>query len=235
MKKLFALFILIFTFGCNKQEDTIVYKEYTPVYRWMDRVIYFAYSTGSNANRNNEFQKAKVQDALKEVANLTNLGENYFSFQEVDEAILQPIYQAGQSANEYKSFILIWDDTSFNDFVVNTLGGSVPDNNGVVVINSAYKRKFYMILKASCFTSSATCNNITQNGLRALIARQLGSMVGMSMRSDCSADPENTMCASLPTDAQWNDFNKSRWVNSFNNSLETILNSPNFYDEYTPP
>lgn len=220
--------------GCDKKEETTVYVPYAPIYRWMDRVIYFAYSTGTNPNRNNEFQKAKVQDALKEIQNLSNLGENYFSFQEVDEAILQPIYEANQSTSEYKSFILIWDDASFNDFVVNTLGGTVPDNNAVTVINSAYKRKFYMILKASCFTSSASCNNITQNGLRAIIARQIGSMVGMSMRTDCSSDPENAMCSSIPSDVQWNDFNKSRWINSFNNSLETILNNPNFYDEFFP-
>ena len=221
--------------GCQKSDPGVVYKEYTPTYRWMDRQIYFAFSSGTVADRNNEFQKAKVQDALKEISLTSNLGENYFTFSEVDEAILQPIYIPGQQSNEHKSFILIWPDVDFNNFVVNTLGGSVPDNNAVTVVNAAYKRKFYMIIKASCFVSSAACNGITQNGLRALIARQMGSLVGMSIKQDCTADPVNTMCASLPNNDQWNDLNKLRFENSFNNSLEAVLNNINFYDEYTPP
>lgn len=235
--KMFFYILLIFSLimtSCTTEKEKIVYKEYVPEYRWMDRQIYFAFSSGTNSERNNEFQKAKVQDALKEIQEMSNLGKDYFSFQEVDEAVLQPIYTVGQSENEYKSFILIWPDTDFNNFVVNTLGGSVPDNNGIAVINSAFKRKFYMIIKSSCFTSSAACNSITQNGLRALIARQLGSLIGMPILQDCGTNPETTMCASLPNNEQWNDLNKLNWKNSFNNSLETILNNQNFYDEYVP-
>lgn len=237
MKKLllfvFSVFLLV---SCSEEKDKeIVYVPYDPIYRWMDREVYFAYSSGSNPNRNNEFQKAKIQAALQEIQQLTNLGDNYFSFKEVDEAILQPIYDPGQSNTEYKSFILIWPDADFNDFIVNTLGGSVPDNNAVAVVNSAFKRKFYIIFKASCFTSSASCNSITENGLRALLARQIGLLVGMPALQECAGDPSNTMCASLPNNDQWNDLNKIRWVNSFNNSLETILNNPNFYDEYQGP
>jgi hypothetical protein len=239
MKKIFLLlFSVLLLASCNqdKKADT-VYVPYAPIYRWMDRQIYFAYSSGTDASRNNEFQKAKVQDALTEIAAMTNLGANYFTYSEVDEAVLQPIYEAGQAETEYKSFILIWSDADFNDFVVNTLGGANPDNNGVAVINAAYKRKFYLILKSSCFTSAAACNAITQNGLRALVARQLGLLVGMPILSStqCAADTANVMCGATPNDEQWNDFNKLRWGNSFNNSLETILNNPNFYDEYQPP
>lgn len=234
LKFFLTALLSIFLVSCAEDKETIVYKEYVPEYRWMDREVYFAFSSGTNPQKNNEFQKARVQDALKEIEKNSNLGEGYFSFKEVDEAILQPIYIPGQSANEYKSFILIWPDADFNNFVVNTLGGSVPDNNGVTIVNSAYKRKFYMVIKSSCFVSSSACNSITQNGLRALIARQLGSLVGMPIKQDCSLDPENTMCSPLPNNEQWNDFNKLRWANSFNNSLETILNNPNFYDEYIP-
>lgn len=228
------IFLFLSLVSCTKDKEVIVYKDYVPQYRWMDREIYFAFSSGANPEKNNEFQKAKVQDALKEIEKITNLGDGYFSFKEVDEAILQPIYIPDQSANEYKSFVLIWPDSDYNNFVVNTLGGSVPDNNGVTVVNSAFKRKFYMIIKSSCFVSSANCNSITQNGLRALIARQLGSLVGMPILQNCALDPENTMCSPLPNNEQWNDFNKLRWTNSFNNSLETILNNPNFYDEFVP-
>lgn len=231
--KLLLLTLMVSLVSCQKEDPEVVYVPYAPLYRWMDREIYFAFSTG-NPNRNNEFQKTRVQDALREIENLSNLGENYFSFKEVDEAVLQPIIQPGQAETEYKSFILIWPDTDFNNFVVNTLGGEVPDNNAVAVINSAYKKKFYMIIKSSCFSSSAACNSITQNGLRALIARQMGLLVGMPILQDCSSDPGNAMCASLPNDDQWNDLNKVRWSNSFNNSLEAILNNPNFYNEFIP-
>jgi len=234
LKFFLTVLLSLFFLSCAEDKERIVYKEYVPKYRWMDREIYFAFSSGTNPQKNNEFQKARVQDALKEIEKNSNLGEGFFSFKEVDEAILQPIYIPGQSINEYKTFILIWPDADFNNFVVNTLGGSVPDNNGITVVNSAYKRKFYMVIKSSCFVSSSDCNSITQNGLRALVARQLGSLVGMPIKKDCSLDPENTMCSPLPNNEQWNDFNKLRWSNSFNNSLETILNNPNFYDEYIP-
>ena len=238
MLKLLLLVLMIPTLlvSCKSEEDsgTVVYRDYVPVYRWMDRQIYFAFSSGNSPERNNEFQKASVQDALRDIELNSNLGENYFTFTEVDEAVLQPVYEAGQSETEYRSFILIWPDADFNDFVVNTLGGMVPDSNAVTVINSAYKKKFYIIIKSSCFTSGNTCNAITGTGLRGLVARQLGSLVGMPMIQDCSADPGNTMCASIPTNDQWNDFNKLRFLNSFNNSLETILNNPTYYIPYTP-
>jgi hypothetical protein len=234
VKKILLLITLALLSGCNKtSEDTVIYKDPVPVYRWMDREIYLAFSTGGNANRNNEFQKAKVQEAFNEIAkDSLFLGAGYFSFKEVDEAILQPIVEVGQSPNTYKSFVLIWPDLDFNNFVVNTLGGTVPDQNGVAIINASYKRKFYMILKASCFTSSAACNGISSQGLKGLIARQMGLLVAIPPQTttQCNADPENVMCP-IPNNEQWNDSNKIRFLRSFDNQLEAILNNPNYYDE----
>ena len=219
--------------GCNdKASETVVYKDYIPTYRWMDRQIYLAYSLGGSPNRNNEFQKAKVQEALTEIASNSMLGADYFSFTQIDEASLNPMTEADQQAAAYKSFILIWPDADFNNFVVNSLGGTVPDQNAVAIINASYKKKFYMIIKASCFTSSAQCNGISTLGVKGLIARQLGFLVGMPPQTSaqCTADPGNVMCP-LPNNEQWNDSNKIRFFNSFNNSLETINNNPNYYDE----
>lgn len=230
--RLLLLSVLSLVLGCNQNTETVVYKDPVPVYRWMDRVIYFAYSTGGNPQKNNEFQKAKVQETLSEIAANSTLGSGYFSYQEVDEALLQPVIEQGQSSNEYKSFVLIWPDVDFNNFIVNTLGGAVPDQNGVVLINSSFKRKFYMIVKSSCFTSSAACNGISSQGLKALIARQMGFLVGIPPQTttQCNSDPENVMCP-LANNEQWNDANKIRFLNTFNNSLEAILNNPNYYDE----
>lgn len=202
--------------------------------RWMDRQIYFAFSNASNPTRNNEFQKAKIKEALEEIQDLTMLGDNYFTFTEVDEGLLNPIIEPGLSPNQYRSFILIWPDSEFNNFVVNQLGGNAPDPNAVTVINSAYKRKFFMIFKASCFESNAACNSITTPGLNALVARQLGLLTGIPPVS-CDDDPEDVMCATVPTDVQWNELNKQRWASTEDNILEVILNNPNFYDEYIPP
>lgn len=245
MKKILPLFLFLsFLLTSCAEEDKAAETKYVTCTkalensgactRWMDRNIYFAYSSGSSPNRNNEFQKAKVQETFKEIEKLSTLGSGYFIFNEVDEAVLQPIYDSSQSESEYKSFVLIWPDADFNDFVVNTLGGAVPDQNGVAIVNSAYKRKFYIILKASCFTSATSCNSITTAGLSALIARQVGLLVGMPVLADCSSDASNTMCSQYPNNDQWNDFNKLRWSNSFNNALETISNNPNFYDENFP-
>lgn len=201
--------------------------------RWMDRTIYLAFSSSANPQRNNEFQKAKVRDALQEIEEGTLLGSGYFNFKEVDESLLQPVIEPGLSPTQYRSFILIWPDDVFNDYVVNTLGGNIPDPNAVTVINSAYKRKFFMILRASCFESQPACNSITTNGLNALIARQIGLLSGVSPVS-CATDEGNVMCTTFPSDEQWSETNRQRWFSTENNILEVILNNPNFYDEYVP-
>lgn len=247
MKKIIILITLLTSFYSCKQTETTGTTTTVTKYvgctasaegtgkciRWMDRTIYLAYSTGANPTRNNEFQKAAVKTALQEIEQNTMLGRGYWTFKEVDESLLNPVFEAGLSQNEYKSFILIWDDVSFNDFVVNTLGGSVPDLNAVTIINSAYKRKFYMILRASCFTSSSTCNNITTNGINALIARQIGMLTGLQPLS-CSLYPNDVMCASVPNDNQWSLSNKAAYFAAQNGMLEVILNNPNYYDEYVP-
>lgn len=233
---LLTLLMPLTLLSCKSEDPEVVYNDYTPVYRWMDRQIYFAYSNGTNATRNNEFQKQAVQDSLREIEKMTKLGENYFTFTEVDEALLQPVYTVGESETQYRTFILIWPDADYNNFVVNTLGGLVPDQNGVTIVNSAFKQKFYMIFKASCFTSGSECNSITSNGVRALVARQLGSLVGMPMIQDCSSPAlaMSTMCSSVPSNDQWNDLMKGQWAASFDNSLETILNTPTYYNPITP-
>lgn len=246
MKRILFLILTVLAFASCKQTDstttttvtkyigcTKVLENQGSCIRWMDRVLYFAYSTGSNANSNNQFQKTTVKETLTEIATNTMLGTGYWTYNEVDESLLNPILSAGLSESEYKSFILVWDDTKFNDFLVNSVGGNVPDTNAVTVINAAHKRKFYIIVKASCFTSSASCNGITTTGVKALIARQIGFLSGLSPVS-CSSDPSNVMCATLPIDDQWSTSNKNKWFASVNGMLEVIYNNPNYYDEYVP-
>ena len=223
---------LFFASACG---NTVTNTTIAPAYRWMDRTLYFAYSNAAIPERNNEFQKSKIQDALNDIALNSNLGANYFNYQELDESVLTPSLTQSVSADEFKSFILIWPDADFSDFVVNQLGGMVPDPNAITVLNAAYKKKFYMIFKASCFESSSACNFITEaTGLRALVARQIGLMTGLSIKN-CTSFPNDTMCASAPNDIQWSPTNKQQWLSSLNNVLEAILNNPDFYNEYIIP
>ena len=235
MKNLwFSILSILISFSSCAKSPTVT-NVFSPEYRWMDRTLYFAYSNASYPERNNEFQKSKVKEAITEIQNKTSLGQGYFNFQEVDESVLTPSLTSTVSVSEFKSFILIWPDADFSDFVVNQLGGNIPDPNAVTVLNAAYKRKFYIIIKSSCFVSSSACNSITSStGLRALIARQLGLMTGL-VAKDCATSPDDVMCASLPKDTQWNPTNKEMWIAGFNNVLEAILNNPSFYKEYQPP
>lgn len=249
MKNINLAFLIIFSLfisSCSENSDPEIVTKYVgctkglenqgQCIRWMDRTIYFAFSSGSEPQRNNEFQKAKIQEALDEIQDSTLLGPGYFNYAEVDESLLNPLIEPGLSENEYKSFVLIWPDAVFNDFVVNELGGNTPDPNALAVINAAYKRKFYMIMKASCFVSDAACNGISTTGLKALVARQLGLITGLSPKSSdfCEDTPGDVMCTEFPEDSQWDENNKLRWASSYNNLLETILNNPNFYDEFVP-
>jgi hypothetical protein len=208
--------------GCGKPTTTTVTT--SPDYRWMDRNIYFAYSQGgaANANRNNEFQKQKVKDALIDIANRSNLGSNYFNFINTDEARLTPILTATTSSSEFKSFILILPDADFSDYVVNQLGGTVPDPNAVTVLNSAYKRQFFMIIKASCFSSDVACNGITSaSGLRALVARQIGLMTGMPLKKDSAT------CASLSPQLKTQTLCPCTYQTTTTNTVATLNGSVN--------
>src|SRR5690606_24333090 len=104
--------VLIMTFsllglllGCAEEKDDTVITKYIgctkalenqgECIRWMDRKIYFAFSSGSTPSRNNEFDKATVKEVLEEISESTMLGQGYFQFTEVDEGLLNPIIEPG--------------------------------------------------------------------------------------------------------------------------------------------
>lgn len=222
MKRI-IFFVLFLSLGCAQEEDSG--DAIAASSRWMDRTIYFADPNLSDPQRNSFFQKQKVQDALNEIASGTDLGEGYFSYVQVPESEIEPIVTAATSVS-FKTFILIWPDSVFNAFVEQKFGTGIPDQNAVTVLNAANKKQFYIIVRASCTETSATCGNITTDGFRALIARQLGFLVGLS--KSCT-NPQSVMCSTSPSDVQWLDINKEGFFNTFNNQLENILNTQGFY------
>jgi len=226
MKK-FLLILSISFISCSSDDEETI----TTSQRWVDRQIYFAVADGSDPDRNNFFQKERIQESIGEIELITSFGPGYFNFTEVSETLLIPT--TGEAlVEDQRSFILIWPDAVFNDFVVNTLGGGTPDQNAVTVINAANKRKFYMIFKASCFNTTATCNNIGVDGFKALVARQFGFLMGLG-QADCSVNPTSVMCASnsFISDSQWSENSQIIYANSMNNILEQILNTPGFYSQ----
>lgn len=196
--------------------------------RWFERTLYFALS-GSDPERNNFFHKERVREGIREIEQLTSLGLDYFSFKEVDESIIDPTSNDFES-KDFKNFILIWPEAIFNSYVLNELGGGNPDSNAVAIINSANKRQFFIIFKSTCFSSSSSCNNIGVNGVKAMIARQLGFLIGMTS-ANCAINPTSVMCASNSaiSDAQWGVNPKVIYSNNYNNILEQILNTEGFY------
>jgi hypothetical protein len=229
VKAVLTLSVLTVLVSCAKTEDPTVKSSSS---RWMDRTVYFAKADAAVANRNNFFQKQKVQGALNELQNMTMLGENYFSYAEIDESSLNTALTKSDSLSEGVSFILIWPDNVFNDYVVNVVRGQIPDPNAITIINAANKRKFFIIIRASCVDSSSPsntqCSNLGVDGLKALIARQLGLLVGLSAK-DCSLFPTDIMCATTPSGSQYSSDSKLQFSSAFNNSLENILLNPSYY------
>lgn len=200
--------------------------------RWMDRTIYLAVPSNANdQDRNNIFQREATKEALTEIASLTGLGDGYFTFKEVEESTLIPSLSPDAVEGEQRSFVMIYPDSLFSE-IMSQAGGNTPDTNALTVLNSANKRKFYIIIKASCFSSGSACGGVSPDGLKALIARQLGLIVGLKTR-DCTSFPNNVMCPE-PSDGQWQGGNKSSFKASFDNALEVILNTPGFYDTFNP-
>ncbi len=202
--------------------------------RYMERNIYLAFASGGNPNKNNIFQKQIVKDVMDEVALKTDLGSGYFNFIEIDPSFIEPLTEATQAGMGFKSFIQIYPDDEFNLFA--DKWSFVPDQNAVVVLNSANKRQFYMIIRASCFeTNDLNCTSnaavsMGETGAKALIARQLAQLVGSPY--DCSQGNENTMCASAPSEDQWLVGEKNKYFSMFNSQLETIRLNPDVYDVF---
>lgn len=223
----FVFIICFLTSGCSEE----IPEEKAHDGRWMDRTIYFA-TTDPEVDRNNTIHKVKVQEALKEIEASTTLGEGYFKFQEIDESELDVTLESGTLESEQKSFILIWPDSVFNQYVTEVVNGSIPDPNAIAVINSANKRKFFIIIRASCLSSSSNpnpqCANIGTTGFKALVARQLGFLVGMPAKN-CDVYPNDVMCVEASSQ-QFTPNSKLSFSSAFNNSLEAILLNPNYYD-----
>jgi hypothetical protein len=200
------------------------------VLRWMDRKIYFA-TPGGDPTENTELQKNRLREYIEEFEVLSGLGENYFSFDNFDQSLLNPlIFDENREEKDVKSFILFWNDARFDQFALERFNNNLPDPNAITVTNQEFNRKFYIILRASCFGAVGKCR-LNGNGARALIARQLGFLVDLS-EAPCESIPRNIMCtANVAETEQWEDANIQNFLSVFNNRLDVIKLNPNYYGD----
>ena len=203
-----------------------------PSYRWMDRAIYFAHADPTDVNRNNTFQKQEIQESIIELEKSTSLGENYFSFAETDESSFNTSLDQNAVSSKQLSFILVWPDSVFNSYLAQTVNGITPDPNAIAVINDSNKREFFIIIRASCIASAtvvnANCSGLGADGLKGLVQRQFGLLVGLAVKN-CTTYPNDIMCASSPSNSQYGSDSRLRFSAAFNNVLETILNTTGYY------
>lgn len=252
MKKLVWPLITLFLLsscGVNKEEEPeTVYTacgEQSMIdglcIRYMDRDIYFARNIFTEAGNNDEFDVESVKENLDSLAINSGLGEGYFRYHMADKSeldiILEETLYPVAAGRKFKSFIQIWEDVSFNE-LYDEVGSADP--NSILIVNQANKRQFFIVLRASCFTSNnQNCtNNVLANftptkGLQALVGRSFARLIGVPTK-DCILYPTHPMCATTPSDDQWDLTQSIRFYDLFNNQLETIRNNKGYYDIYYP-
>lgn len=221
---IFLIIAIVLTSGCQPAEEPVLAGNDS---RYMDRKIYLSDPNLDDPNRNSFFQKEKLKEAMNEIAVLSGLGSNYFTFEQVPESDLEPVTVSDPNSPQVKSFILIWPDATFNAYAATKYNSVIPDLNAITVVNEANKKQFYIIIRSSCFEIKANCSNISTLGFKALIARQLGLLVGLNF--SC-INPQNTMCAN-PSDTQWSEVNRFNFSRDFLNQLSAIDATPGFYNQ----
>lgn len=238
------LMVLFFLNSCSKEAEEeespppAIKSLFDPLtcIRWIDRDLFFAQQDPFIENRNNEFHKQQVKDILRNIEKNTSLGEGYFRINTVSPEVLDPLRTSNLPEKEIRSFILIWEDSRFESFINSNLGGfgNVPDKNAITIVNPRYQRKFYTIIRASCFEASSRCSGFDNNsigfeGISALISRQLGFLLRIP-RTNCDTDRFNIMCTE-PHNKQWDEDNRNRFFTGLSNQMVVIDNNPNFYND----
>ena len=203
--------------------------------RYMDRTVYFA--NFKTVGRNDPFAIDAVKTALDQISRESDFGAGYFQFANADESLLQPLTERTDGV-EFRSFIQIWSDEDFNN-LARDINSYIADPNVILALNQANRREFWMVLRGSCFESNQiSCTNDSENsftsesGLRALIARSLGRLAGMSI-VDCLEFSDDVLCAEYPNDDQWIIGKRNNFYAGLKNSLELIDNNPDFYKVFT--
>ena len=217
-KIIICLSLLLLVLGCAKtdeEETEIEIKKKISDYsikclRWVDRGLKFAYQDRYISNLNNDFHVLKLQSTIKNLERSTSLGENHFLTETITPNLMSTNFHGDISWEDSLSFMQVWPDKKFETLVTQKFGSidNLADPNVLIVENPFFKRKFYMIFRASCFESSQRCSDsegevIGNSGINALIWRQFGFLFGLQP-ADCDLDPTNIMC-NEPSDLQWND------------------------------
>jgi len=220
----YSIFLISFLFSCGSSKDTVSNSNNNNTmpdksWRYFDREIYL--SSGSSVSPEVGIAQLLIEESLKELETHTDLGIDYFSIKYEDESLLQPIAnQTAGSGRAWKSFINIYEDDIFNEFLSSAIGESL-DSDVISAINNKNPKEFFIMLRLNCFISSEKCDSPSQKQAKAFIFRAFGYILGLRYgESSYSA----IMKPGISTQQEFDDeFRK--FCNEFNNKLEDIRNS----------
>lgn len=188
------------------------------IWRYFDRQLFFP--AGVSVDPEVSASQEQVRQALLELELATDLGRDFFIFQYDDDSLLQPVAsETVQKGREWKSFVQIWKDDLFNQFVAESVG-TAPDSDIVVAQNEKNKREYYIILRLSCFVAGEACGYPTQVQARAIVWRAFGYLIGLRFGVDATSEIMRAGVSSKMADSE-----EIRKYNAeFNSMLERMRN-----------
>ena len=204
--------------GTDKQPTEADVGSDDKMWRYFDREVYFP--IGSSVAPEVAVAQDLVQEGLKELAEATDLGVDYFIFKTEEDSLLQPVVgEESYQGRNWRSFWQIWDDELFNTFVSDKVGTS-GDQDVVVARNEKNDREFYVVSRLSCYVAGEGCLYPTQRVTKMLVWRSVGYLVGLKSGENAFS---KIMSPGISLD-QDSDEERKKFAAEFDGALERIRN-----------
>lgn len=185
-------------------------------WRFIDRQLFFA--SGVSVSSESSAAQEQVKLALRELELETDLGADFFIFQHDDDSLLQPIAtETVITGREWKSFVQIWDDQTYNDYITNSVG-SVLDPDILAVQNKDNNQEYYIIFRKSCFIAAESCQFASQDHAKSMVWRAFGYIIGMRFGENAAS----VVMQPGHTDAHTEASEKKKFFAEFDQILESI-------------
>lgn len=211
-----ALFILLlFTWACGSSSSTDPTPPPADVdWNYFDRQVYLP--SGISVTPESSAAQEQVKLALRELEIETDLGTDFFIIANQEDSLLQPVAAAQTlTGREWLSFIQIWSDDVFNDYVASEIG-VLPDPDMIVAENELNQEEYFMIFRESCFLAGETCQFASQQQAKSMVWRGFGYL--MKLRS--GDESTSAVMTSGHTAAHVDVEQRRRFFAEFNQALE---------------
>jgi hypothetical protein len=193
--------------------------EDTVHWRYFDREIYLP--TGISVKPEMAAAHEIVRKALSSLEESTDLGKDFFIFKADEDSILQPVTTpTAYQGRNWRSFIQVWDEAAFNEFVSEKVGVAI-DQDTVVAQNEKNTRQYFIVLRLACFVASDACSFATQAQAISLVWRSYGYLIGLRF-GDSAASA--VMRAGMSPE-QESEAERGKFFAEFDNMLEKIKNN----------